>query len=114
VIRLTVLYNLPAGTDEEEFLAWRLGEHQASNAAMPGVRYTDFARVVEGWPPGAPTPHRFMTTADWPDWESFQAAFYSPGAQAKLHEDVKRISDFVFYISEILVAEGSIAAAASS
>ena len=37
MIRLTVLYNLPEGTDEAEFLRWRLGEHQAENAAMPGV-----------------------------------------------------------------------------
>jgi EthD domain len=108
MIRLTVLYNLPEGTDEEEFLAWRLGEHQASNAGMPGVQYTDFARVVESWPPGTSPPHRFMTTADWPDWESFRAAFYDPQAQKKLTEDVKRINEFVFYVSEDLISEGSI------
>ncbi|MCA9903573.1 MAG: hypothetical protein KC547_06930, partial [Anaerolineae bacterium] len=30
MIRLTVMYNLPPGSDEEAFLNWRLGEHQAS------------------------------------------------------------------------------------
>jgi hypothetical protein len=108
VIRLTVLYNLPEGVDEEEFLAWRLGEHQASNAGMRGVHDTDFARVIEGWPPGTSPPHRFMTTVDWPDWETFRSAFYDPDAQKKLTEEVKRIRDSVFYITELLVSEGSI------
>ena len=108
MVRLTVLYNLPEGTDENEFLRWRLGPHQASNASRPGVLYTDFARIDEGWPEGTVPGHRFMTTVDWPDWESFRAAFYEPAAQAKLREDVKRISDYVYYVSEILISEGSI------
>lgn len=105
MIRLTVLYNLPEGTDEEQFLEWRLGEHQAYNRSMPDVVRTDFGRIEEGWPEGVRPPHRFMTTADWPDWESFRKGFYDPQVQADLRENVKRIADPVFLVSEIL-AEG--------
>lgn len=102
MIRLTVLYNLPEGSDEAAFLAWRLGEHQAENAGMAGVIRTDFARIDHTLPRGTPPPHRFMTTADWADWESFEASFYDPEAQKKLQKDMERIRDAVFLISEIL------------
>jgi hypothetical protein len=108
MVRLTVLYNLPEGTDEREFLEWRLGPHQAANAGRPGVRYTDFAQVKESWPPGTAPRHRFMTVADWPDWDTFRTAFYDPESQAKLREDVKRITDYVYYVSEILISDGSL------
>lgn len=107
MIRLTVLYNLPEGTDEAEFLRWRLGEHQDANAAMPGVVRTDFARVDERWTPEvlhAPSPYRFMTIAEWPDRESFEKSFYDPQALAELEEDLKKIADPLFLISEILVS----------
>lgn len=107
MIRLTVVYDLPQDADEDAFLAWRLGEHQRANAGMPGVTYTDFARVFDSWPPGTPPRRRFMTTVDWPDRESFEAAFYSEAAQAKLRDDVTRIRGFEFYLSEILIQEGS-------
>lgn len=102
MIRLTVMYNLPEDTDENAFLEWRLGEHQTNNAAMPGVIRTDFARIDETLPRGTKPPYRFMTIAEWPDRESFEASFYAPEAQAKLEEDVKRIRDAVFLVSEIL------------
>ena len=102
VIRLTILYNLPPGSDEEEFLRWRLGEHQTENAAAPGVIRTDFGRVDTCWPSAEKPPYRFMTTADWPDRESFEAAFYDEALQAQLQEDLKKISDSLFLISEIL------------
>jgi hypothetical protein len=35
MFRLTVMYNLPPGADEAEFLRWRLGEHQQNNASRP-------------------------------------------------------------------------------
>ncbi|HEV3311010.1 MAG TPA: hypothetical protein VG815_10890 [Chloroflexota bacterium] len=107
MIRLTVLYDLPDGVDEEEFLAWRLGEHQTANAGMPGVTYTDFARVVDSWPSGTAPRRRFMTIVDWPDEATFSSSFYTDSAQQKLHEDVKRIRGFEFYISEILVTHGA-------
>jgi hypothetical protein len=107
VIRLTVLYNLPPGSDEEAFLRWRLGEHQESNASRPGVLRTDFAQVTESPLPGqgkAPNalPWRFMTVAEWGTREEFEASFYSPETQANLKVDVERISDAVFLVTEIL------------
>ncbi|MCY3720461.1 MAG: hypothetical protein OXG07_13020 [Anaerolineaceae bacterium] len=107
MIRLTVLYNLPPGSDEEEFLRWRLGEHQESNASRPGVLRTDFGQVTESPLPGqgrAPNalPFRFMTVAEYDTREEFEHSFYDEGRQAILAEDVKRISDAVFLVTEIL------------
>lgn len=107
MIRLTILYNLPEGTDEAEFLRWRLGEHQQTNASMPGVVRTDFARVDERWTPQAlhvPSPYRFMTIAEWDNRDSFEQSFYDPQVQAELQEDLKKIADPLFLISEILVS----------
>jgi hypothetical protein len=104
MVRLTVMYNLPAGSDEEAFLRWRLGDHQRSNAGMPGVVRTDFAIVASAWPRGAPARHRFMTIAEWPDRESFERAFYDPEAVAALEENLKRLDDPVFLVSEILTS----------
>lgn len=102
MIRLSVLYNLPEGTNEDEFLGWRLGEHQESNAAMGGVVYTDFS-VIEGtWPETRTSPYRFMTIADFESRTLFEESFYSDEAQAKLKEDIKRIKDPLFLIGEIL------------
>jgi len=66
VIRLTVLYNLPPGSDEEEFLRWRLGEHQEANASMPGVLRTDFGQVTE-----SPLPGRYSVTSKSQDAISY-------------------------------------------
>ena len=76
VVKVTVLYNLPPGTDEAEFVRWRTGEHHAANIARPGVVRADFCRVL-GTPavgpdrpasdlPSAPVgsdraPYRFVT-----------------------------------------------------
>ena len=107
MIRLTVLYNLPPGSDEEAFLRWRLGEHQEANASMPGVLRTDFGQVTESPLPGqgrAPNalPFRFMTVAEWETREEFEASFYEEGLQAELRENVEKISDAVFLVTEIL------------
>src|SRR5262245_47339130 len=107
MIRLIVLYNLPPDSDEDEFLRWRLTDHQNANASMPGVLRTDFARVDEAWaqklgPHTVSPPYRFMTTADWPDRESFEKAFYDPAMQADLQENLKKIANPVFLIAEIL------------
>lgn len=102
MIRLTVLYDLAPGTDEAAFLEWRLGAHQAANAAMPGVLRTDFARVEGVWPPDAPRPYRFMTVAEWPDRASFERAFYDPEAQASLQRDMVRLANPLFLITEVL------------
>jgi hypothetical protein len=108
MIRLTVLYNLPAGASEADFLSWRLGEHQQSNEGMPGVQHTDFGRVDYQWKADAfhaPSPYRFMTIADWNDRESFEKAFYDPAALSKLIDvDLKRLADPLFLVSEILIS----------
>ena len=103
MIRLTVMYNLPDGASEEEFLHWRLGEHQEANAGMAGVLRTDFARIDETLPRGAQPPYRFMTIAEWADRETFEKAFYADGEQESLEEDLKRIKDAVFLVSEVLI-----------
>lgn len=106
MIRLTVMYNLPEGTDEAEFLRWRLGEHQQENESAEGVIRTDFSRAEECWTPSdshASPPYRFMTIADWPDRESFEKSFYAPEMQAQLRADMHKIANPLFLISEILV-----------
>lgn len=104
MIRLTVLYNLPADADEDAFLRWRLTEHQVANAAAHGVVRTDFGRVDAVWPPGASVPYRFMTTADWPDRATFERAFYDPDALAGLRANLSKLADPIFLISEILTS----------
>jgi len=106
MVRLTVLYNLAADQDEEAFLHWRLGEHQRENATQPGVLYTDFGLVQGAWPDGAPVPYRFMTIADWPDMESFRAAFYEPGMQADMFKNLPMLADPIFLVSEIMTSGG--------
>ena len=104
MFRLTVLYNLPPGSDEAEFLRWRLGEHQQNNAGRPGVLRTDFAVVESAWPRGAAPRHRFMTIAEWPDRATFEASFYDPEALARFEENLKKLDDPVFLMGEILVS----------
>ncbi|GEM_PF-579344 len=105
MIRLIVLYNLHPFVDEEEFLAWRLGQHQAQNMAASAILRSDFVRICDSWPEDTEPPYRFMTTADWPDLESFYRDFLDPEAQARLREDLKMLKDPVFLVSEILVSE---------
>lgn len=104
MVRLTVLYNLPSGADEEAFLAWRLGEHQQSNAAMPGVLRTDFTMAESAWPRGAEPRHRFVTIAEWPDRESFEAAFYAPEAMARFEAKLELLDDPVLLVGEVLAS----------
>ncbi len=105
MIRLTVLYNLSIDTKEDEFLNWRLTEHQTSNLAIEGVVRTDFARIEAAWPPDAKPTYRFMTTLDWPDRESFQKGFYVPEVQAGMKRNLEMLANPTFLISEILVEE---------
>lgn len=106
MIRLTVLYNLPDDDSEDEFLKWRLSEHQATNANMPGVVRTDFCRISEVWPDGSMPPYRFQTTVDWPDRDSFEKGFYDDSVQEKLSENLKRLGEHAFIVSEVLVEDG--------
>jgi len=102
MIRLVVMYNLPEGADEDAFLEWRLGPHQQSNAALPRMLRTDFARVVGGWPDGAVPRFRFVTTLEWPDLAAFESAFYAPEVQAGLLENIKKLGDHEYAVTEIL------------
>jgi hypothetical protein len=102
MIRLTIMYNLPPDADEDAFLKWRLSDHQEENANEPGVIRTDFAKIERAHLSDEKPAHRFMTTADWATWESFEASFYAPETQEKLKKDMGKISDAVFLISEVL------------
>jgi hypothetical protein len=106
MIRLTVLYNLPPDQDEDKFLEWRLGEHQSTNMSMQGVVASEFHNVLSDAAGGKPA-YRFLTTVDWPDRESFERGFYDPQVQAGLKENLQKISDPVFLVSELLISESS-------
>lgn len=108
MIRLTVMYSLADHVNEEEFLEWRLGEHQEDNMSSPGVIRSDFSRIdslaIDPTDRGTP-PQRFMTTADWPDMESFRAAFYAPEMQESIQNSMHMLKDPLFLVSEVLVNE---------
>jgi hypothetical protein len=106
MIRLTVLYNLPPDQDEDEFLQWRLGEHQSANMSIDGVVASEFHKVLSDATGAAPT-YRFLTTLDWPDRESFEKGFYDPQVQAELEENLQKISNPLFIVSECLVDESN-------
>ena len=103
MIRLTVLYNLPDDVDEDEFLNWRLTEHQKNNESMPGVVRTGFARILENWPEGSLPDYRFQTIVEWPDRAAFEAGFRDTAVQEKLATNLKRLGDYSFVVSEVLV-----------
>ena len=75
MIKLTVIYTLPAGADHEAFLHWRTTEHQEDNMAMPGLIKSDFYVIRRGWPE-AETTYRYMTEAYFPDMETFEKSFF--------------------------------------
>lgn len=108
MIRLVVMYNLPEGADESEFLGWRLGPHQQSNATLPQTLRADFGRTIRAWPDDKVPRFRFITTIDWPDLESFEAAFYAPDVQAGLNENIKKLGEFEYSIAEILTSTDNI------
>ena len=103
MIRLYVMYNLGPTLDETEFVAWRLSDHQQSNLSLPGVLKVDFSRFAESWPAGTEPRHKFVTTTDWPDRESFDKAFYDEDFQNQLRGDLDMMNDPVFLVSEVLV-----------
>ncbi|MEM7126237.1 MAG: hypothetical protein AAF702_07910 [Chloroflexota bacterium] len=113
MIRLTVMYNLADDVNEDEFLEWRLGEHQESNMSSPGVIRSDFSRIdglaIDPLGSGndSTPPHRFMTTAEWPDMETFRNAFYAPQMQKSIQESMHMLKDPIFLVSEVLVADSN-------
>jgi hypothetical protein len=93
------MYNLPPGTDHEEFIRWRTTEHQASNMAIPGIIKSDFYVIEDAWR-REDRPYRYMTEAYFPDMETFRKSFFDPAYQAELAEALKKIVDPLFLISE--------------
>jgi hypothetical protein len=114
MIKVTVLYNLPAGTDEEEFLRWRTTTHQQSNISQPGVLKTDFYKIVgqpmigPSQPATSTAPYRFMTEAYWPDRDSFESAWNDPEQQAELVPAVAKITDALFLVSEEVLSHSNV------
>ncbi len=101
MVKLTVLYNLPAGADHAAFLAWRTGPHQASNASAPGVLKTDFYKALET--PLGPPRYRYVTEAYFETLADLETAFFGEEAQKQLEQDLKNIADPLFLISEEVV-----------
>ncbi len=108
MVKVTVLYNLPPGTDEDEFVRWRTTEHDAANNAQPGVIRSEFSRVL-GQPPigdARPAtdtaPYRFVTESWWASYESFLASWERPEEQARLVPAVAKMADALFLVSEQL------------
>jgi hypothetical protein len=104
MVKLTVVYNLPPGSDHEEFLKWRTTTHQKENMAMPGVIQTDFYVIKSAWKKDQ-APYRYMTEAYFPDMETFETTFYDPDYQAALAKSLERIADPLFLISEEVITE---------
>ncbi len=104
MIKLTVVYNLPAGADHEEFLKWRTTTHQESNMSLPGVIKSDFYVIKQAWKMDE-APYRYMTEAYFPDLETFEKSFFDADYQAELAESLKRIADPLFLISEEVLSE---------
>jgi len=118
MVKLTVIYTLPEGADHEAFLKWRTTEHQEENMEIPGVIKNDFYAVrniyTHANPSGPadqerlleePLRYRYMTEAYWPDMDSFRAAFFDSGYQAKLMESLKKITGPLFFVSEEVLSE---------
>jgi hypothetical protein len=104
MVKLTVIYNLPAGADHEAFIRWRTAEHQAENMAMPGVLKSDFYIIQAGWP-DQETPYRYMTEAYFSDMETFRASFFEAEFQEKLLASSKDVANPIFLISEEVLTE---------
>lgn len=108
MIKVTVLYNLPPGTDEAEFLKWRMTSHHEANIQRPGLLKSTFhiiertAQIGPERPATTTPPYRFMTEAYYPDWETYERSWMDPAEQARLVPAVAKISDSVFLVSEQL------------
>lgn len=98
MVKLTVLYNLPPDADHDEYVAWRTTTHQRENAAAPGVLKTDFY-IAKPTPFGDPK-YRYVTEAYFGSMADLEAAIFNEASLVKLREDMQRITDSVFLVSE--------------
>lgn len=108
MVKLTVLYNLPPGADHEAYIRWRTTEHQADNAARPGVVRTDFY-VAQDTRLGPPK-FRYITEAYYKDMEALERDFFSPESQRAIAASIERyqLQDFTVLIStEYASGEGT-------
>ncbi len=101
MVKLTVLYNLPEGADHEAFLKWRTTTHQQENASMPYVLKTDFY-VARDTRMG-PAQRRYITEVYFASMEDLEKALFSDEGWARVQENLSRIADPVFLISEEVV-----------
>ena len=106
MVKLTVMYNLPLGADDEEFLKWRTTEHQEDNMSIPGVIKSDFYIIERSWQ-RKEAPYRYMTEAYFPDMKTFEKAFFDPDYQARLATSLERIADPLFLISEEVISQAT-------
>ena len=104
MIKLTVMYTLPAGADHDEYMKWRTTEHQRDNMAIPGLIKSDFYVVRRGFPGPVPS-YSYITEAYWPDMATFEKSFFDPDYQVALAESLKRTADPLFLISEEVMSE---------
>jgi hypothetical protein len=106
MIKVTVLYNLPPGTDEDEFVRWRTTTHHTANIARADVIQSDFYKVVgtaavgSERPATETAPYRFVTESYYENMEAFRAYWESPAEQARLVPAVAKIADALFLVSE--------------
>lgn len=104
--KVTVLYNLQPGSDEEEFVKWRTTTHHAANIARPDVIPSDFYRIIglagvgDIHPASDKAPYRFITESRWENFEAFNAAWNNPEEQSRLIPAFAKISDTLALISE--------------
>ena len=111
MVKLTVMYTLPEGSDHEAFLKWRTTEHQKENMGMPGVIKSDFYAVKEIHSHESdrlmsqPLYYRYITEAYWPDMQQFTSVFFDAGYQEKLMKSLEKIADPIFLVSEEVLSE---------
>lgn len=98
MVKLTVLYNLPAGADHDAYLRWRTTTHQEANASIPGVLKTDFY-VAKDTVLGVPK-FRYITEAYFATMTDLEAAVLTEEARARTQANLHRIADPVFLVSE--------------
>ncbi|MBX6351255.1 MAG: hypothetical protein IRZ11_07080 [Clostridia bacterium] len=106
MVKVTILYNLSDEADHDRFLAWRVGEHQAENAAGEGVVRTDFyvAQAV-----GGETPRfRYITEVYYRDRRDMERHFLNPEMQTRIRRWIAEygLKDFTVLCSEEYATSG--------
>jgi len=104
MIKLTVLYNLPPGSDHQEFIKWRTTTHQKDNMSLRGIIKSDFYGIQRAWKL-AEAPYQYLTEAYFPDMETFEKSFFDPEYQVRLAKSLELIADPLFLISEEVLSE---------